>query len=89
MSEKERWLSKSISEKSVQSDSNNKNYTSPRTFGVYEVLTTNNSRRFRFGNHPVRETELIREFDNVKTHGLFLNREDAKDFSNYLNSYQK
>lgn len=85
MSEKERLLSKSISENSVRVDSNNKNYTNSRTFGVYEVTATNNSKRFRFGNHPVRESELIREFGNVKRHGLFLHREDAKALSYYLN----
>ena len=85
MSEKERLLFKSISENSVLIDSNNKNYTNPRTFGVFEVTATNNSKRFRFGNHPVRENELIREFGSVKKHGLFLHREDAKALSDYLN----
>ncbi len=67
MSEKERLLEKSITENSVSKDSSNKNYTSPRTYGVYEILKTNDSRTYRFGNHPVQENELIHEFDkNVK-----------------------
>jgi hypothetical protein len=86
MSEKERLLSKSISENSVRINSNNKNYTILRTFGVYEVATTNNSKKFRSGNHPVREDELIREFGSVVRRGLFLHREDAKALSDYLNS---
>lgn len=86
MKEKERLLEKSISEKSVRIDSNNKNYTNPRTFGVYEITDTNDSKRFRFGNHPVREKELIREFENVNRIGLFLDRKDAKSLAKYLNS---
>ncbi|MDQ3634040.1 MAG: hypothetical protein M3405_05955 [Acidobacteriota bacterium] len=87
MSEKERLLEKSIPEKSVRSDSSNKNYTNPRTYGVYEILKTNYSKKYRFGNHPVRENELIRKFgNNVKGIGLFLDREDAKKLTSYLNS---
>lgn len=39
------------------------NYTSPRSFGVYR-LTANRDvgRRFRFGNHPVRMNELVRDY---------------------------
>jgi len=66
--------------------SNKKNYTNPRTFGVYEIIGTNSSKRFRFGNHPVREIELIRDFENVKRLGLFLIRKDAKNLADHLNS---
>ena len=86
MSEKEKLLSKSISENTVRINPNNKNYTIPRTFGIYEILNTNNSKRYRFGNHPVRENELIEEFENVKRIGLFLEREDAKALAGFLNN---
>ncbi len=86
MKKKEHLLEKSISEKSVRIDSNTKNYTNPRTFGVYEIIGTTDSKRFRFGNHPVRETELIREFETVKKIGLFLDRKDAKNLADHLNS---
>lgn len=85
MSEKENLFSKSVLENTIRIDSKNKNYTIPRSFGVYEILLLTNSKRYRFGNHPVRENELIREFENVKRIGLFLNRNDAKVLADFLN----
>lgn len=85
MSEKENLLSKSISETSVGIDTENKKYTIPRSYGVYEIPLVTNAKRFRFGNHPVREIELIREFENVTRIGLFLDREDAKALTDFLN----
>ncbi len=85
MPQKEHFLSKSISEDSIRIDTENKNYTVPSSFGVYEVPSTTNGKRYRFGNHPVRENELIREFENVKRIGLFFNREDAKNLADLLN----
>ena len=85
MSQKEHLLSKSISENSIRIDAENKNYTTPRSFGVYEVLLTTNTKRYRFGNHPVRENELVREFENVIRVGLFLDRKDAKVLADFLN----
>ena len=84
MSNKNNLLSKSISEDLVSLDSQNKNYTIPRTYGVYEISSIN-TKRFRFGNHPVREKELIREFKNVKRIALFLDRNDAKLLADNLN----
>ncbi len=84
MSEKEKLLSKSISENLIRIDPKNKNYTTPRSYGVYEIPLTTNGKRYRFGNHPVRENELIREFESVKRIGLFLNRDDAKALASYL-----
>lgn len=75
MSQREYLLSKSISENSISIDTENKNYTIPRSFGVYEIPLTTNGKRYRFGNHPVRENELIRELESVKRIGLFLNSE--------------
>jgi len=85
MSEKENLLSKSISETAVRIDTENKNYTIPRSYGIYEISLVTNARRFRFGNHPIREIELIREFENIKRIGLFLDREDAKALTDFLN----
>ena len=79
-------LSKAISEHSFQINPKNKNYTIPKTFGVYEIDTSANVKKFRYGNHPVREIELLREFGNVKKRGIFLNRDEAKALSDYLNS---
>lgn len=85
MAEKGKLLSKAISENDLRIDIKNKNYTIPRSYGVYEISLTSNAERFRFGNHPIREFELIREFKNIKRIGLFLDREDAKLLAHYLN----
>lgn len=85
MKDKQFFLFKSIIGVSIPIDGENKNYTIPRTYGVYEIPTTD-SRRFRFGNHPVRENELSREFGGVKRTAVFLDREDARDFAKLLNS---
>lgn len=86
MTEKEHLLSKAIPEQAVESDTKNKNYTNPRTFGVYEIDISTAAKKFRYGNHPVRENELMREFGKVKRYSLFLRRDDAKALSDYLNS---
>lgn len=85
MSEKETLLSQSISKNLIRIDTKNKNYTIPRSFGVYEISSVTNAKRYRFGNHPVRENELIREFEDVERIGLFLNRENAKALADFLN----
>jgi len=54
--------------------------TSPRTWGVYELPeSAGATRRFRFGNHPVRMHELEREFDGCALVYLFLSRSDARE----------
>ncbi len=53
--------------------------TSPRSWGVYELpASARATRRFRFGNHPVRMHELEREFGACVLTYLFLSREDAR-----------
>jgi hypothetical protein len=71
----------------VRRDGHNPNYTVPRTFGVYEIHGRKRgaSRRFRFGNHPVRKIELEREFGRVSTLALFESRDDAKSYSDHCN----
>jgi hypothetical protein len=58
-------------------------YTSPRSFGVYSVPS---GRRFRFGNHPIRQKELINECGGCYLVGLFLERDDAVSLARILNS---
>ncbi len=60
-------------------------YTEPRSYGVYDVRDAGRSRRYRFGNHPVRELELLREFDSVSVVGIFRNREEAMELAGLLN----
>lgn len=83
--QKEHLLSKSVSENSLRIDPKDKRYTIPRSYGVYEIASTINAKKFRFGNHPVRETEIIRDFGNIKRIALFLDREDAKALADFLN----
>ena len=59
-------------------------YTNPRTWGVYEVPAKSTT-RFRFGNHPVRQQELVREFGTAKLIGLFESRSIARQLSALLN----
>jgi hypothetical protein len=54
--------------------------TSPRSWGGYELPEgVGATRRFRFGNHPVRMHELEREFDGCVLVYLFRSRSDARD----------
>lgn len=76
-------LSRSVSPASVKIDGR---YTIPRSYGVYHLEQSSSvSHRFRFGNHPVRETELIRAFGDVKLVALFLERTQAMDLAALLN----
>jgi hypothetical protein len=53
--------------------------TSPRSYGVYHIPSSADSTRsFRFGNHPVRQRELERDFGSCKLEYLFLDRADAE-----------
>ena len=60
--------------------------TLPRSFGVYELPARSGAtRRFRLGNHPIRESELHREFGGCKLLYLFLQRSDAVQMASLLN----
>lgn len=69
-------VNRAITPSSVRADGL---YTLPRSFGVYQIPTSaNTTRRYRFGNHPVRQRELEREFGSCKLEYLFTEREDAE-----------
>lgn len=69
-------ISRSISPSSVKADGQ---LTYPRTYGVYRIPTSAAStRRFRFGNHPIRQRELENEFGSCHLEYLFIDRDDAK-----------
>ncbi|WHP06441.1 MULTISPECIES: hypothetical protein [Acinetobacter] len=60
--------------------------TEPRSYGVYALpLDTDGTRRFRFGNHPVRQQELTHEFGECTLFKLFLERKDAESLAKWLN----
>lgn len=62
-------------------------YTSPRSWGVYKINppTASATRLHRIGNHPVRHTELEREFGRLEVLGLFTSRAMADELSRLLN----
>lgn len=62
--------------------------TSPPSWGVYELERSNTalpSRRFRFGNHPIRQYELIAEYNSAKLLALFPERRIALELARALN----
>ena len=64
--------------------------TAPRSWGVYRLPSTAGAtRRFRFGNHPVRKTELEREFGSCGLEHLFLSRDDAARVAAALNAERR
>jgi len=54
------------------------NYTEPRTWGVYRVKHDRGSPSYHFGNHPVRQRELVNEFGNAELIDLHLDRVAAR-----------
>jgi hypothetical protein len=68
-------------------------YTSPRTYGVYAVINrlnhhqSNHGKKFRFGNHPIRQHELIKQYGTAEIQAVFLERHQAKIFADRLNQY--
>lgn len=72
----EHIITRAISPSSVRP---NGRLTSPRSYGVYRIPTSADSTSsFRFGNYPVRQRELEREFGSCKLEYLFAERTDAK-----------
>lgn len=61
-------------------------YTLPRTWGTYELSASGQTRRFRYGNHPVRMTELIHEFGACKVVATFYSQDEARALAQLLNS---
>jgi hypothetical protein len=58
--------SKEISPNQVRRDPKNPNWTIPRTYGVWELPDGSGGKRYRYGNYPVRGTELERDYKAAK-----------------------
>lgn len=72
----EHIITRAISPSSVRPDGW---LTAPRSYGVYRIPSAAGSMRsFRFGNYPVRQKELEREFGSCKLEYLFTDRDDAE-----------
>ena len=83
-SRKNELLALSIAETAVRADGN---LTIPRSFGVYRIVAgAGTSRRYRFGNHPVRRHELDRELGATRLEALFFERRLAEELARLLNA---
>ena len=72
----EQIITRAISPYGVRPDGS---LTFPRSYGVYRIPSSAGSTRtFRFGNHPVRQRELERDFGSCTLEYLFMAREDAQ-----------
>jgi hypothetical protein len=61
--------------------------TLPRSFGDYRLTGTRSSgRMYRFGNHPVRQRELIAEYGGAHLEALFLKRPLAEELASRRNA---
>jgi hypothetical protein len=78
-------LAKSLDPATLKPDGN---YTSPRSWGVYEVerlLDGKRGKAFHFGNHPVRQHELVRQYGDAQMVALYDRRIDAEEVAFLLN----
>jgi hypothetical protein len=83
-SRRDELLNRSISPGGVRVDGK---YTVTRSYGVYRLsASTGRRREYRFGNHPVRLEELIREYGAARLEALFADREDAMELAAILNN---
>ena len=65
------------------------NYTYPKTWGVYEIeppRSNPTTRRFRVGNHPIRQRELENEFGAAACIALFPAKNFAEELQRLLNN---
>lgn len=75
-----------IKEYGLRIDPDNLYLTIPRSYGVYELPENATGRRYRFGNHPIRQIELEKEFGDLDILYIYLSREEAKEHANELNN---
>jgi len=81
-------LQRAISSTVVRPDG--RGYTVPRSWGVYRLpADAGATRRLRFGNHPVRQFELEREFGSCRLEYLFLARADAEAVAAAFNAERR
>ena len=76
-------ISQAISPNAVRLDGS---LTIPRTYGVFELSrSAGTTRKIRYGNFPVRQTELLKEFGACKLVHLFKKRDLAQRTAKLLN----
>lgn len=76
-------LKLSVSPSSVRADGT---LTRPKSYGVYRIAGgPAGTKLFRFGNHPIRQVELVNEFGGASLEALFLERPLAVEYARLLN----
>jgi len=61
--------------------------TVPRSFGVYRVTgARRKGRLYRFGNHPIRQQEVINQYGGASLEALYTERKLAEELASLLNS---
>ena len=78
-------MSSEISPDRTRPDPNNPVKTIPKTYGVWDIGPGSSGKRYRFGNNPVRGTELARDYGRAKLLVLYTNRAAAKSQADSLN----
>ena len=69
----------------LRKDPSNPNWTIPRSYGVWEIGNSGSSKKYRYGNHPIRGAELSAEFSSVKLVALYSTQAEAKQHADELN----
>ncbi|MGL1932832.1 MAG: hypothetical protein OCC45_13910 [Desulfotalea sp.] len=78
-------MSSEINPQNVKPDPTNKNWTIPRTWGVWKVIHANGDVKYHKGNYPVRDIELEREYGGCELLELFTDEGDAVEIKRSLN----
>ena len=80
-------LARSVSSTSLQAAGS---HTRPRSWGVYRIAQSGPlaTEFYRFGNHPVRQTELHRAFGGAKLIALFTSRVLAAELAGIYNAVE-
>ena len=81
----ETMKSEPVDPKSLKIDPNNKNWTLPKSWGVWETPALEDGSAYHEGNYPVREKELIREYGEAKLVALYLDKASAVEHKAELN----
>ena len=69
----------------VRIDPHNKNWTIPKTWGVWELEANEKSKKYRKGNYPIRGKELVRDYGSAKLIVLYKNENSAFEHTKMLN----
>ena len=80
-----RMMSDEISPDRIRPDPNNPGKTIPKTYGVWDIGPRSSGKRYRYGNNPVRGTELARDYERAKLVALYTNRAAAKSQADSMN----